>query len=164
MHGEDEAVKWEDGAQAGQERFLQLGVAGIGEDAAGDAARGQQGERLCALLFADGEDAGDFAVGAGQLEEGIALMDIGVAKEGQIGQCGGELVAFLEDGADADAHGCHWIAFSGPIWRRGRIEHMLWGRYQMFPMGAFQSDGQGRLYLRNPGKANVGSNGGMKVD
>ena len=65
VHGEDEAVKRERGAQAGQERILQLGVAGIGEDAARDAARGQQGERLRAFFFTDGEDAGDFAVGAG---------------------------------------------------------------------------------------------------
>ena len=138
VHGEDEAVKREGGAQAGQQCFLQLGVAGIGEDAARDAARGQQGERLCALLFTDGEDAGDFAVGAGQLEEGIAFMDIGVAKEGQVGLCGGELVAFLEDGADADAHSCHWIACLGPIWRRGRIEQMLWGRFQILSTGGLR--------------------------
>ena len=143
VHGEDEAVKGEGGAQVGEQGFLELGVAGIGENAAGDAARGQQGERLCTLLFTDGEDAGDFAVGAGQLEEGIALMDIGVAKEGQIGLRGGELVAFLEDRADADAHGCHWIAFSGPILRRAAHRTYAVGRVSDDTDGRVPTDGQG---------------------
>ena len=137
VHGEYKAVKRRRSAQSRQQRFLQLGVAGIRQRSPRDAARCQQRERLRALLCAGGEDAGNFAVGAGQLQQGIAFMDIGVAKQGQVGLRGRELVAFLEDRADADAHACHRISSLRPFSCRDAQNNLRGNNVTLLPMGAF---------------------------
>ena len=137
VHGEYKAVKRRGSAQSRQQRFLQLGVAGIRQRSPRDAARRQQRERLRALLCAGGEDAGNFAVGAGQLQQGIAFMYIGVAKQVQSGLRGRELVAFLEDRADADAHACHRISSLRPISCRDTQNKLRGNNVTLLPMGAF---------------------------